>query len=1172
MDAPGAITLRCTLVMSDPPTTTRLEGGAPDTVDESGMTTQSVITPGAVARQFSAASREKADAISFRPVDADAYTRGPELARGGMGRISAAHDRRLGRPVAIKELLSRDPETVARFEREARITGRLQHPAVVPIYEAGTWPDGEPFYAMKLIEGDSLSMLLARCTTLNERLALLPHIIDVANALAYAHAQRIVHRDLKPANVIIGTFGETMVIDWGLAKPLSEENEPAAVADAADLHSDLTVAGKILGTPAFMAPEQAQLGPVDERVDVYALGAILYHLLTGQRPYAEITPGREVLAKILSHPPAPVASLAPDAPPELITITAKAMARNPAERYPSAAELAAELTRYQTGKLLVSHRYSRWSLIRRFLRRHRVAALVVAAGVAVLAATGTVSVQRIIDERNRARRARADAELARADAQAAQAHAEQQTDELMLLQARAALQDDPTATLAWLGRARIDAHSLGMAASLLDEAEARGVARHVLHYGDRVWDVSFAPDGRSLAVATGSGEVEVVDVATGHRTPITRAGVLVHTVRFSPDGKRLVMGSMDDRVRVWHRDTGAVVALTGLTRLSVRVGFSEDSSQVYASDLQPRTCIWDLADPVSTAPADCLPGIVSVDGGHLALTPEPGGMALVHLRTRAVLRRWPGTELTFNSRTPPGGMDLITIDPDGWLQYGDHTGAVRRLSPGLSGRNAFELSPNGRWMAADPENTVITLWDTKLGGTRKLHGHQGKIRWLTFSRDGSFLLSLGSDETVRLWDLRSRDVLVLRGHTDDLKTGALDPTGAHVATGDNAGTVRIWSARGGPGKVLGGALIASDIAAFPAADTLVTTTADGGVTRWQTGTRRAEQLRAGRADDHTLRMSLAPTSLLAVAGADQAPIEIWDPIAGTHREVRHRGRKIEKVAAPADGSRVALADAEGWIMVESRAGKEQRSWQVAAPVCALAFSPDGTELAALGLLHAERWDVTSGRLIASHAITPAAGFCNGSSSLTHVEYSPDGRYLAIMRWSKVMLVWDLASGTLDPIDIPDSGTAVAFSPDSALLAVSTADHTVRLWQLAERRQRVLGAHQDTIHFLAFSPDGDLLASASGDGTIRLWQPHTGAVKVLRGHTGAVRAAAFSADGRSLASTGEDGSIRVWDPHRPPIEDPAALRAHIARSTTAVLGSDRGVRTPAIMAPSSTPQP
>jgi serine/threonine protein kinase len=250
-----------------------------------------------------------------------------------MGRVFLGRDRRLGRPVAVKVLLDSDPALARRFEWEARVAARLQHPGIVTVYDAGFWPTGEPFLVMKHVLGRSLERVIADAESPAERLALLPHLIAVADALAYAHDLGIVHRDLKPSNVVVGAFGETVIIDWGLAKDLREEGELPA---GGGRHGQ-TEAGAVLGTPAYMAPEQAAGQPIDARADVFALGAMLYQILAGSPPGSGDSS---------------------EGPADLMAIVAKAMAADRAQRYPSAFELAEDLKRFQTGQLVAARRYS----------------------------------------------------------------------------------------------------------------------------------------------------------------------------------------------------------------------------------------------------------------------------------------------------------------------------------------------------------------------------------------------------------------------------------------------------------------------------------------------------------------------------------------------------------------------------------------------------------------------------------------------------------------------------------------------------------------------------------------------------------------------------------------------------------------------------------------------
>jgi len=315
----------------------------------------------------------------LRPVDPENFEIGETIAAGGMGKIIRAFDRRLGRAVAIKEVLS--PSLRARFEREAMITARLQHPAIVPIYEAGTWPDGTAFYTMRLVPGETLADALERRTTLAARLELLPHVIAVTEALAYAHSRGVIHRDLKPHNVLIGEFGETVVIDWGLAKERDAGEAGGLVEQAAPL---LTRAGSVVGTPCFMAPEQARGEELDERADVFALGALLYNVIAGAPPYWDRSQdSRELIDAVLARPPTPLVEIAPAAPADLRAIVERAMAREPARRFPDAGAIAAELHRFAAGQLLVSREYRMRDLLARWLRKHRT--LVAIGGVAFVA-------------------------------------------------------------------------------------------------------------------------------------------------------------------------------------------------------------------------------------------------------------------------------------------------------------------------------------------------------------------------------------------------------------------------------------------------------------------------------------------------------------------------------------------------------------------------------------------------------------------------------------------------------------------------------------------------------------------------------------------------------------------------------------------------------------------
>ena len=284
------------------------------------------------------------------PSGAARYATAGLVGEGGMGRVLEARDLQFARTVAVKQL-HRDHAGVGareRFALEALVTGNLEHPGVPSVYERGVLPDGSPFYAMRLVRGRTLGEAISDARDLGARLKLVPAVIKVAQTLGFAHERGIVHRDIKPDNVIVGRYGEAVVLDWGIAKVrgIARSGDPAVRSgDGAEGGSgdpsSATRHGSIIGTPAYMAPEQAagNVAKIDERTDVFALGALLYHLLTGRAPYAGPTVAA-VIARASKVEIDPLASVAKDAPAGIRAICEKAMSRAPDDRYQTAAELA----------------------------------------------------------------------------------------------------------------------------------------------------------------------------------------------------------------------------------------------------------------------------------------------------------------------------------------------------------------------------------------------------------------------------------------------------------------------------------------------------------------------------------------------------------------------------------------------------------------------------------------------------------------------------------------------------------------------------------------------------------------------------------------------------------------------------------------------------------------
>ncbi len=352
-----------------------------------------------------------------------------EIAHGGMGAILQVYDQDLRRHLAMKVILEGKEHHLSRFLEEAQVTGQLDHPGIVPVHELGLDSNGKVYFTMKLVKGETLTSVFEKVATGAEgwnRTRALGVVLRVCEAMAFAHDKGVIHRDLKPSNIMVGKFGETYVMDWGLARLLGQEDKKDVRIRPDQTTSDVrterrdgkgktpesplyTMDGEAIGTPAYMSPEQAkgQLADIGPHSDVYAVGAILYHLLTGRMPYAEeSTPpsARAIVAMVMHGPPSALHTIVDDVPVELAAICEKAMARKIVERYPSMTELADDLRAYVEQRVVKAYETGALAELKKWVVRNK--ALAAAAALAVLAtAAGLAGVtlkNREITEKNTA--------------------------------------------------------------------------------------------------------------------------------------------------------------------------------------------------------------------------------------------------------------------------------------------------------------------------------------------------------------------------------------------------------------------------------------------------------------------------------------------------------------------------------------------------------------------------------------------------------------------------------------------------------------------------------------------------------------------------------------------------------------------------------------------------
>jgi WD40 repeat protein len=1002
-----------------------------------------------------------------------------EIARGGIGRILRTEDATLGREVALKRLIDPLPEHRRRFSTEARITARLAHPAIVPLYDAGDLDGGDPYYTMKLVSGRSLADVIAKTQSFSDRIALLPSIAAVADAIAYAHSRRVLHRDLKPSNVLLGDFGETVVIDWGLAKDLDAVEPPSTGESSQD--SSLTSVGQVVGTPAYMAPEQAAGKPLDARADVYALGAMLYHTLTGAPPYKDVS-REQLIPRIIAGPPPPITTREPKTPRDLAAIITKATAHDPANRYPDAGALAADLRRFTTGQLVGAFAYSRRSLFWRWMRRHRVAVTVGLALGALLAGTAIVAVRRIVAERN---------------------IAEARANDLRLAQARAILPNDPTAAMAWLKTHHPTDESWPAAQATALEAESLGVARAVFHTEITDGLVAFSPAAR-LIVVGGGRELRAVTLGTpGVRPLATLAEGTISDVDVARAGDLVAAGDTVGKLTLVPASGGTVKTLQAHDGLVTAVRFAPGGAALVTFGLDGGATKWERGGRTVRT--------IRVPGGYGLCAAWRGDEPLVGT-ANGQLFAW--TAATLHPLASGLGecesvyadeTRLAFIDASGISLVGGATLAVPQARVAATARGLVVVGT---------DDGSVVLADLETNTTRPLGRLGGPVTALALAGDGR--VAAGATGGVRVF--QGGNVLDLRGQTGRIVGIGFFEGDELVSVGDD-GSVRVWGIATPTPTGFGDAGDGVHHFGWLDEQTIVEASYKGVVTAW---TRAGQPSRLG---SHGGSAVIAVGSGLVASSGKDGDLALWSRAQAASRSLARLDAQVLTVSLAEDGSEVAAAAIDNRIVIVPTAGGAAQTLTMPDEMGLVAYPPRGRFLAIAGR-------EPTMRLVGKGNPLKLEGH---RKDVYRVAFSPSAEWLASASADHTARVWHLPNRGSSVLAHDAPLTDVAFVDETHVLT-STRTGNVFLWAADGQRQRSFTGHSGWVYDVTVSPDRRFAASAGADGTARLWDLTTGTASVLRGHTGKVKRVAFSPDGQTLATGGEDGMIRLW-----PVAVPAVPR-------------------------------
>lgn len=1004
-----------------------------------------------------------------------------QVGRGGFSTVYRANDADLRRVVAVK-LLRRDQfeTSVARDRllREAHAAARLRHPAIVPIHEVCE-AEGESFLVFEFVPGPTLTGIL-RDRPVEPRQAA-EWAARLAEALDYAHENGVIHRDVKPANVMMDERGHPMLTDFGLALQTD-----AAIT--------LTQHGDIVGTPAYMSPEQAQgeSHSVDARTDVYSLGVLLFELLCGRVPFPG--GGPSVLHQVIHDEAPPPSSFRPGVPLDLETITLKCLAKARERRYATAGELAADLRRWLADEPISARPPGIWERGARWVRRRPTLTALAAAttlGVISLISASLWHNAKLSLALTDVENQRVLAESRRTEAQREREQAEEHLYHSLLGQSRAlrlargaGYRDQAWALLKQAADLPTPVRNLDMLRleAIACLGDFAGLEPEVHDFSEDVLSLAVRPDGKQLAVGLRSGALAVRELDSRDIMRLSGHRATVRVVVYSRDGTTLVSGDATGMMKVWESSAAGAWNCRHTIPLSsagvAAIALTADGTQAAVLTVSGTSVeLWNLVDGTRMHEFPFPAGQAEKVYGHgLAMHPagsllaagyrqdEAHGVFVWDVATREVVQRLsPRLDEVYDVTFSPDGQVLACGCGIGVALYDTSSFALRGISRGdWMGRFAF--SPDSRLMAfPHPPLGLVRLQGTGTNQEVATLKHPGTPRLAAFDAQGATLVTAGAS-TIRIWSLAgTREKQVLSGHLSGVASLTFSPDGDLLVSVSADRKLRVRDTRSG-------------------------------------ATLRTLDL-AGPAQ----ALAFSPNGRYLATGDWVGNLEIWNTSSWRHEPVPDHdlGRFVWTAAFSDDGERFGAGGERGvalWRVEDDSPNGSAAEFPALQPLArptraftrSMAFGPARDLVAWVD--HAEGrpmlrvWEPSGRRLLDLPPIELAG-------SIHSLTFTPDGQGLFGVAARRHLTKWNLetrqeefslAGGFSTSDDAPPQGGVLALSRDGRRLATQ-AGRTVAVWDVSTRKMLAALPEPRAIPWcLAWHPDGERIAVGWSDGGVAIW--------------------------------------------------------------------------------------